>query len=99
MQRFEGQKHDLSILTKTKQELIDMLPKSDMASSIADMPVPKAIGNALKTIEASRDGKNDVIAEAVQKLANLNLTEELLQIANNGKSKEGVFSEQKEIFN
>ena len=52
-QRFHAQKDELMILTKSKQELTDMLPVSDQAQMVSEKPTAIAIKNALDNIENS----------------------------------------------
>lgn len=78
--RLAQQQGDLSILTKTRQELQDLIPKSNAGEGIQQAPSALAIKNALDTIESAKVKKTEILAEAVQRLANLNLTEDLVQV-------------------
>ena len=97
-QRFNQQKSDLDILTKTKQELVDMMPKSEMAKSIIDMAPSVAIKTSLDTFDKAKERKTEILNEAVQELANLNMTEELLEVHQGGKSKDELFAAKKNEF-
>jgi len=51
MTSFNNQKSELEILTKTKQELISLIPVSDSANQIASQPASLALKQALDNIE------------------------------------------------
>lgn len=50
-QRFLEQKSELEILTKSKQELEDLMPKSEAGEQIENMPASKAIKQALDNLD------------------------------------------------
>ena len=56
-QRYQDQKGELDILCKSTQELQSMMPSSDAGAAIADMPVSKAIKQALDNIEGAKTKK------------------------------------------
>jgi hypothetical protein len=80
VQRFQMQKTDLDIITKSKQELIDIMPKSEIASSIVNMAPSVAIKESLDAVQRANDKKREILNETVQVLANLNMTEELMKV-------------------
>jgi hypothetical protein len=57
-----------------------MIPKSNFGEGIQQAPSAMAIKNALDTIEAAKQRKLEILADAVQRLANLNMTEDLVQV-------------------
>lgn len=76
-----------------------MIPVSETAANIASQPCSVAIKQALDNITNSKTKKDEIMKEIVDKLANLNLIEQLMEVHTGKKSKEEVFSGQKEIFN
>tara|TARA_B110000285_G_C15094388_1_gene601041 strand:+ start:1065 stop:1364 length:300 start_codon:yes stop_codon:yes gene_type:complete len=80
MQRFNDQKAELEILTKTKQELISMIPVSDSANQIASQPASLALKQALDNIEGAQTKKQDIMRESVEYLANINVIDDLMLV-------------------
>lgn len=76
-----------------------MLPVSEQAQSVAEKPTAIAIRDALTNIESAQQKKQDILAEAVQNLANLNIVEQLMEVHTGKSTKEAVFESQKESFN
>ena len=56
-QRFNDQKSELEILTKTKQELIALIPVSETANQLASQPPSLALKQALDIIEQGQAKK------------------------------------------
>lgn len=79
-QKFTEQKGELEILSKTPQELIGMMPVSETASQIAEMPPSVAIKQALSNIDAAKKRKEEIIKDIVEQLANLNIIDELMEV-------------------
>lgn len=98
-QRYQDQKGELDILCKSTQELQSMMPSSDAGAAIADMPVSKAIKQALDNIEGAKTKKTELLSEAVTNLSNLNMVEHLMQVHTQKTTKEAVFQVQREEFN
>lgn len=65
---------------------------------MVDMPVSKAIKQALDNIEGAKTKKTELLSEAVSNLANLNMVEHLMQVHTGKKTKDAVFQEQKAEF-
>ena len=65
---------------------------------MVDMPVSKAIKQALDNIEGAKTKKTELLSEAVTNLANLNMVEHLMQVHTGKKTKDAVFQEQKAEF-
>lgn len=99
MQRFNDQKSELEILTKTKQELISMIPVSDSANQIASQPASLALKQALDNIEGAQTKKQDIMRESVEYLANINVIDDLMLVHQGQKTKEDVFASIKDKFN
>ena len=78
--KFNDQKEELTILAKSPQELIAMMPVSEQRNDLAQRPPALAIKSALDEIEAAKVRKEENIKEAVEILANLNLHEELMAV-------------------
>lgn len=97
-QRLNNQKSDLELLTKTPQELKEMMPESQVGSSILEMAPSQAIKSALDSIDSAKNTKNEIISEAVQKLANMNITEDLMLVHQGKRNKEDIFQEKKSEF-
>jgi|TARA_B110000305_G_C19306608_1_gene571884 vacuolar-type H+-ATPase subunit H len=58
---------------------------------MVDMPVSKAIKQALDNIEGAKTKKTELLSEAVTNLANLNMVEHLMQVHTGKKTKDAVF--------
>ena len=97
--RFNEQKGELEILAKTPQDLIAMMPVSESSADLASRPVSQAIKQALTNIDNAKLKKDELLKEIVEKLANLNMIEQLLEVHQGQKSKDEVFSAKKEEFN
>ena len=65
---------------------------------MVDMPVSKAIKQALDNIEGAKTKKTELLSEAVTNLANLNMVEHLMQVHTGKTTKDAVFQEQKAEF-
>lgn len=96
--RFNEQRSEIEILSKTKQELQAMMPVSESALALEQKPPALAIKTALDAIEAAKSKKEDLLREAVENLANLNMVEELMEIHLGKKQKEEVFTAKKNEF-
>ena len=97
-QRFEMSRQQLSLLTKTKMELVAAMPEGQANNQIINMPPAVAIKNALDSYEASNAKKNQLLKECQDNLTGLNMIEDL-QLANTGsKSKDQVFQEHRQVF-
>lgn len=97
--RFLEQKSELDILAKTKQELLEMMPKSEVGQQVSDMPVSKAIKQALDNIESAKVKREEALTECVQQLTNLNMIDDLMPVHQGQETKEKVFGAKKEEFN
>lgn len=93
--KFNQQKSDLNILMKTRQELSDMIPQSQMSNQIMEQAPAVALKNALGQIDQAKERKQEIIGEATQHLSNLNFTEELLKVHTGSLNKETLFGEKK----
>lgn len=96
--RFNDQRSELEILAKTPQEIEAMMPQSESGSEAAQRPCSINLKQALDNIEAAKVRKEEIIKEVVDKLANLNLIEELMEVHLKTKSKEQVFTAKKDEF-
>ena len=56
------------------------MPVSAQASELINMPAAVNVKNALENIDSAKKRKGEIMAEAVQDLANANTTEELLKV-------------------
>ena len=97
--RFNDQKSELEILGMSPQDLIKMMPSSESRDALAQRPCALAIKKSLETIEAAKLKKEELIRQAVENLANLNMIEELMEVHQGQKQKDGIFSSKKEEFN
>lgn len=89
--RFNDQKSELEILAKTPQEIEAMMPQSDVGSDAAQRPCSVNLKQALDNIDQAKSRKEEIIKEIVDKLANLNMIEELMEVHQKTKSKDQVF--------
>jgi len=96
--RFNDQKGELEILGKTPQDLAAMMPQSESAQTLSERPCSKAIKQGLDNIEAAKSKKEDLMREVVEKLANLNMIESLMEVHTGSKQKDEVFSVLKEEY-
>jgi hypothetical protein len=71
---------ELDILTKTKAELIGMMPVSQAAQDVAQMPAAVAIKQALDNYNDAKTKKEEILSGMVQELANINMIEELMGV-------------------
>ena len=76
-----------------------MMPVSEQAQMVSEKPTAIAIKDALTNIENAQKKKSDILAEAVQNLANLNIVEQLMEVHTGKSTKDAVFTAQKEQFN
>ena len=68
-----------------------MMPVSETAATIAQQPSAMAIKQALDNIDNARLKKDDILREAVEKLANMNILDELMAVHSGQKQKDDVF--------
>lgn len=68
-----------------------MLPVSEQAQNVAEKPTAIAIRDALANIENAQKKKSEILAEAVQNLANLNIVEQLMEVHTGKNTKDAVF--------
>ena len=59
-----------------------MMPECDSIKDIAQRPISLAIKSALDNIELAKKKKDDILKECVDKLANMNIIEELMEVHN-----------------
>lgn len=97
--RFNDQKGELEILSKTPNDLVAMMPVSETSADLAQRPVSLAIKQALANIEGAKSKKEEILKDVVEKLANLNMVDTLLEVHQGQKSKDEVFGNTKEEFN
>ena len=57
-----------------------MMPVSETAATIAQQPPAMAIKQALDNIDSAKLKKDDILREAVEKLANMNILDELMLV-------------------
>jgi hypothetical protein len=67
------QKGELEILTKSKQELIQLMPLNDQAQDLENHPTSISISDALSTVDDSQKRIIDILSEATQSISNLNI--------------------------
>ena len=75
------------------------MPVSESAQALEQRPPAVAIKGALDTIEAAKTRKEELLREAVEKLANLNMIEELMEVHLGKKQKEEILTAKKAEFN
>lgn len=75
-----------------------MIPVSKQTASIDQDPRAVVIKEALEKQEAAKVKKEELLKEAIEKLANLNVIENLMEVYNGGRSQEQVFGEIKSDF-
>lgn len=76
-----------------------MMPVSQSAQDIANMPAAVAIKTALDNIENAKTKRDEALKECVEKLSNLNLIEELMTVHQGNGSKDAVFTAKREEYN
>ena len=75
------------------------MPVSETAATIAQQPSALAIKQALDNIDSAKLKKDDILREAVEKLANMNILDDLMAVHSGQKQKDEVVSACKEDFN
>lgn len=63
--RYEEQKGELSILTKTRQELVVEMPNNSASEQIVEAPSSKALKQALDNVEGAKAKKQDILKDCV----------------------------------
>jgi hypothetical protein len=76
-----------------------MMPVSESGNELSQRPVSVAIKQALENTEASKLQKEDILREKVLSPANLTLIEELMAVHQGQKSKDDVFTANKNEYN
>lgn len=69
------------------------MPTSAQAGELINMPAAVNVKNALENIDAAKKRKNEIMAEAVQDLANANTTDDLMKVHRGECTKDAIFSE------
>lgn len=75
------------------------MPQSASAEDVAGRPVAVAIKQALDNMDQAKLKKEEILKEIVDKLSNLNLIEELMEVHQQTKQKDAVFQVRKDEFN
>lgn len=91
IQKFQENKQGLDILSKTKAELSEMIPKSQTNAAIAENAVVVGLRKALEELDAISKEKESIMNEGVQMNDNLNPTEDLMKVFNKTMDKNAAF--------
>lgn len=93
--RFDTQQGDLTLLTKTRQELQAEIPPPVAVTDVSQMPAAVAVKQALDSNETAKTARDAALKQAVENLANLNMLEDLLSVHQGQAQKDAVFAEKK----
>ena len=73
-----------------------MLPASNVGAQLAESPVAINISDALSTTDSAQKRIIEILSECNQKIANLNLMDQLMEVHKGIASKDDVMAQQKQ---
>ena len=75
-----------------------MLPASNVGAQLAESPVAINISDALSTTDSAQKRIIEILSECNQRIANLNIMDQLMEVHKGIASKDDVMAQQKQEF-
>lgn len=94
-EKYQANAQGFALLSKTRSELAEQIPKSANATSLDQDPAVAAIRDCLQKLEEIRQGKEKVMSEGVAMQDGLSAVEELMKVNSGAASKGEVFEQYK----
>ena len=91
-------KESYRLISKTKQELSQMIPQSHNAQDFSSNPVIQTLKKCLEDLDVITQERAKINDEAVQKLQNFNAIEDLMMVHSGQKQKNDIFEKNRKEF-